>query len=88
MEKRRKVRGDDPNIGKRKKPKGFRAINFSGTDFFWMTDGFSVIIKIPTKSVELTASEVVHGTRNAMSHEIVTPYDVRNYIEENLSTLG
>lgn len=88
MEKRRKVRGDDPNIGKKKKPKGFRTVNFGGTDYFWMTDGYVVIIKSPAKSIELTTSELMGYPRNPMSHEIVTPYDVRNYIEENLSLLG
>lgn len=84
MEKRRKVRGDDPNLNKRKKPKGFRSLVIGDNEYFWMTDGYSVIIKSPTKSVDLTASEVAGYPRNPMSHTLVTPYDVRNYIEENL----
>lgn len=88
MEKRRKIRGDDPNLGKKKKPKGFRSLVIGDLEYFWMTDGYSVFIKTPkNKSIDLTSVELLGGTGPSFDGELVTPYDVKKYIEENQAKL-
>jgi hypothetical protein len=85
MEKRRKIRGDDPNLNRMKKPKGYRAIEVNGREMFWMTDGFVVIIKDIRKSIEITTSELMGYPRNPIERHVVTPYDIKSYIDENWS---
>lgn len=83
MEKRRKIRGDDPNLGKKKKPKGYRAIEVNGREFFWMTDGYVAIIKFHNTSLEVTTSEIMGCARNPITHYAVTPFDIKSYIDDN-----
>lgn len=85
MEKRRKVRGDDPNLGKKKKPKGYRALEVNGREFFWMTDGFVAFIKNGNNTLELTTSELMGEARNPIAHYPITPFDIKHYIDDNWS---
>lgn len=83
MEKRRKIRGDDPNLGKKKKPKGYRAIEVNGREFFWMTDGYVAIIKHHNSSLEVTSSEIMGNPRNPIEKHAITPFDIKSYIDDN-----
>lgn len=83
MEKRRKVRGDDPKLNQKKKPKGYRAIEVNGHEFFWMTDGYVAIIKNGHSSKEITTSELMGYARNSIERHTVTPFDIKSYIDEN-----
>lgn len=90
MEKRKKIRGDDPNLNKLKKAKGERSLHLGDQEWFWKSDGYDVKIRSPkNRSVCLNAAIVLGASvPNFNNREVVTPYDVKVYIENNLSNLA
>ncbi len=77
MDKKRKIRGDDPNLGKRKPGKGERTIEVNGLECFWRASDIAITIRAPNgKRFE---------TRN--SYGVITPYDVREVILANMDKL-
>lgn len=77
MEKTKKIRGDDPKLGKLKRGKGERVLTMDDGDYFWKTDTRGVYIRSPYGKR--------FGTLNCYSP--ITPYDVKEIILANMDKL-
>lgn len=87
MEKKRKVRFDDPQAGKIKKAKGERTLTLDGKNWFWKTDGYHVYIRSPqNKRVAISANQLLGGDRKVHDwNELVTPFDIKEYINTHMA---
>ncbi len=77
MDKRKKIRGDDPKLGKLKKARDERLITVNNVDYFWKVNGDGVYVRGP--------SGKRFGTKN--SYAFITPYDVKEIILANQAKL-
>ena len=85
MEKRRKIRGDDPKLNQRKKGKNERRLERNGEEWFWQLIGTIVKIRAPNgKAKNFDVSDVLGYPvlDESFASIVITPYDVNQFIEQ------
>lgn len=90
MEKKRKVRFDDPNANQLKRAKGERTLVLNGEHWYWKTDGYDVYIRAPNGKRIAVSANMLLGGSNARHdwYELITPFDIKNYIDANVGSFG
>lgn len=85
MEKKRKIRGDDPKLNQRKKGKNDRRLDHNGEEWFWQLNGLIVKIRAPNgKAKNFDVSDVLGYVvlDDSFANIVITPYDVNNFISQ------
>ena len=83
MEKKRKIRGDDPSLNDRKAGKGERRIEVCGVTYFWMITSNGIRIREPDgKSRTFTMKQFVGSETSTWPSWATTPFDVSQFIKE------
>lgn len=97
MEKKKKIRGDDPRLKERKKMSGERTLDIEGSKWGWVSGSRNILIIDPSGNRKVVPREELghvetHGPRGSGDDptveirevKVVSTGDIVDYIHNNL----